>query len=110
MGHIILQHICYTKNKPFTLISIIQIMEKEYELYNKNDKWIYLKKGNQQITFEISTSTTKGVLWFIYFKRLKPETNDEISFANVTYNIARAHNLLSHMNKDIICRVCDHIG
>ena len=47
----------YSKNKPFTLISITQIMKKDFNLPGNNDKGIMLKKFTQQIVFDIPIQT-----------------------------------------------------
>ena len=43
--------VCYTKDKPFTLISVNQIMKKGYKLSGDYKVGIKLTKGNHEIKF-----------------------------------------------------------
>ena len=98
----------YSKNKPFTLISITKIMKKGFKLSGKNNDSIIFKKDTQQIVFDIPIRTTKGVLWCISLQRLNPHTGTKAAFAQVTYNITQAHSILGHMHEAMTSKVCKH--
>ena len=70
-------------------------MKKGFELSGNNNDGIILKKGTQQIVFDIPIRTTEGVLWCISLQRLNPHTGTE-AVAQVTYNITQAHSILGH--------------
>ena len=110
MGPVVLQRVWYTKDKPFILISVTQIIKKGFPLHNNNDKVIYLKKGNQQLPFFIIVCTNKGKYCFIYIKWSGPGIIDEAAFVTIDYNISRAHNLLCHMHEHMMHKVAKHLG
>lgn len=103
-------HIRYSKDKPYTLISILQIMKKGFTLSGDNEQGIVLKKSNQQIIFDIPICTKEGVLWCINMQQLDPQTGNKAAFAQVTSNITHAHTLLGHMHEIMTHKVYKHLN
>jgi hypothetical protein len=72
-----------------------------------------LKKGDQQVKFDLVIPTHKGVIFAMYINR-EGESQEEVAGIGTTtkkrLNIKKAHELLGHMSEDMTRKVAKHLG
>tara|TARA_B100000780_G_scaffold239015_1_gene180618 strand:- start:385 stop:4227 length:3843 start_codon:yes stop_codon:yes gene_type:complete len=110
-----IQRVRHSEGKPFTLISVTQIMNLGYKLSGDKTNGIILTKGKNTIHFDIPIHTKEGTLWCVNMKRLDGnEIMRESSFLNTPFHTPlsheKAHAMFGHMGMRAAKKICDYLG
>ena len=110
-----IQRIRHSEGKPFTLISVTQIMNLGYKLSGDKTNGIILTKGKNKIHFDIPIHTKEGTLWCVNMKRLDGDRiMHESSLLNTPFNTPmtheKAHAMFGHMGIRATKKICDYLG
>lgn len=116
LNKVTLSGVTYSPQARFNLFSISLMMEKGWLLSGNND-CIKLKKGNQELVFDVKVETPKGVLYCIKMKRdAAAETitvNIEKKKKNVgkpTMSLAKVCKIMGHINNEMMKKVFKYLN
>ncbi len=94
----------------YNLFSITKLLKDNWIL-SGSTKNLTLKKGNQEIVFDICIPTPKGMIFAMYIKRdeeIAGTTTDTKSKLKMT--VKQAHERLGHCGEDVARKTAKHLG
>ena len=112
VGRVKMTDVRLTPGNKYNLFSISKRLKEGWTMTG-NIEGMVLKKGDQEVKFDLVIPTHKGVIFAMYINR--ETTNEEevagIGTTQVTrLNIKKAHELLGHMNEEMTRKAAKHLG
>jgi hypothetical protein len=106
LNRTIMKDVAPVPNGGFNLFSITKMMLKGWKLIGEKHK-LMLKKGSDEINFDIAIPTPKGVTHATYIKR---DTEFNGAMIDQKISIQQAHDKLGHCGEDITRRAAKELG
>jgi hypothetical protein len=98
LNKVAIENVSYLRNGTFNLFSLMQMTAKRW-IMGGNKSSIWIKKGRNEVTFDLMIPTTKGMMFPMYFAR-----DAEIAGATIdqapTMTIEQAHVRLGHSSEE----------
>ena len=111
LGSTVLTEVTYLPNGKFNLFSVTKMMERGWTLGGSSEK-MWIKKGKQEVFFDIKIPTPKGTLFAVYIQH-QCETalvTEDIQPGRMKVPIQKAHDLLGHLNESGTRRAAEALG
>jgi hypothetical protein len=112
VGKVKMPDVQLTPGNKYTLFSISKRLKEGWTMMG-NAKGMILKKGDQQVKFDLVIPTHKGVIFAMYINH-EGESQEEVAGIGTTtkkrLNIKKAHELLGHMIEDMTRKAAKHLG
>jgi hypothetical protein len=96
----VLNEVTYLLGAKYNLFSLSKLVRHSGWKLNGDKDALWIRKGEQEIRFDIVIPTPKGALYCMYYKRAG-EMAMSVTDSGTKMNIMKAHDLLGHCGEDM---------
>ena len=98
----------YLPKMKYNLFSLMKRMNGRWKLIGESEK-IRLKKGNQEVTFDIKIPTPKGAVYAMYLSQ-ENEIGGSAMEVGTKMMIQQVHEHLGHCGEEATCKTAKELG